>query len=318
MSRRFFSISLVLIVFTVVNNAQKPPEPQQAYLIGPGDLVVGKVLGESQFDFETTVDPDGRMTIPFIDDPIPAACKTELELRADITKLLGKYLKIPQVSLHVKERNSRSPVSLYGEVRQQQQVNLTRRAKLLELIALVGGVTERAGGMIQVFRTKPPICGSEKAIAEWKAAIPEGMGIPSQMYSLSSLRMGLEEANPEIFPGDIIVVQKAAPVYITGEVRKPGEFDIPEGGLALSQALAMASGLTREAKSKSVKVYRRKTGSPNPEVLVANFEGIRKGTEPDLILAPFDIVEVGKAPKKFTDYLIEFATGIPNRIPITY
>ena len=138
------------------------------------------------------------------------------------------------------------------------------------------------------------------------------------MYSLSSLRMGLEEANPEIFPGDIIVVQKASPVYITGEVRKPGEFDIPEGGLALTQALAMASGMTREAKSKSVKVYRRKTGSPNPEVLIANFEGIRKGTEPDLILAPFDIVEVGKAPKKFTDYLIEFATGIPNRIPITY
>lgn len=318
MNRRIHSIILAFAFGTPIVFGQTAPEPQQPYLIGPGDVVIGKVLGESQFDFEGAVDPDGRLTIPFVDQPIIAACKTELQLRSDVTKLLGKYLKVPQVSVHVKERNSRPPVSLYGEVRQQQQVNLTRRAKLLELIALVGGVTERAGGMIQVFRTKPPICGSEEAIAEWKAAIPEGMGIPSQMYSLSSLRMGLEEANPEIFPGDIIVVQKAAPVYITGEVRKPGEFDIPEGGLALTQALAMASGMTREAKSKSVKVYRRKTGSPNPEVLVANFEAIRKGTEPDLILAPFDIVEVGKAPKKFTDYLIEFATGIPNRIPITY
>ena len=318
MSLRFLTISACLLLAVSSIFAQKPPEPQQSYLIGAGDVVVGKVLGEPQFDFESAVDPDGRLAIPFVDQPITAACKTELQLRSDVTKLLGKYLKIPQVSIHVKERNSRPPVSLYGEVRQQQQVNLSRRAKLLELIAFVGGVTERAGGMIQVFRTRPPICGSDAAIAEWKAGIPEGMGIPSQMYSLSSLRMGLEEANPEIFAGDIIVVQKAAPVYITGEVRKPGEFDIPEGGLALTQALAMASGMTREAKSKSVKVYRRKTGSPNPEVLIANFEGIRKGTEPDLILAPFDIVEVGKAPKKFTDYLIEFATGIPNRIPITY
>ena len=316
MSLRFLTIFSCLVLIVSAISAQNPPVAPQAYLIGPGDVVVGKVLGEPQFDFEAAVDPDGGLTIPFLDQPIAAACKTELQLRTDVTKLLGKYLKVPQVSIQVKERNSRTPVSIYGEVRQQQQVNLSRRARLLELIAFAGGVTERAGGMIQVFRTKPPICGSEEALAEWKAAIPEGMGVPSQMYSLASLRMGREEANPEIYSGDIIVVQKAAPVYITGEVRKPGELDIPEGGLPLTQALAMSSGMTREAKSKNIKIYRRKTGSPNPEILIANFEGIRKGTEPDFILAPFDIVEVGKAPKKFTDYLLEFVTGIPNRIPI--
>lgn len=315
---RILTIFAFLFVLVSSTLAQKPASPPQSYLIGPGDVVVGKVLGEQQFDFEATVDPDGNLAIPFVEQAIPAACKTELQLRADVTRLLGKYLKVPQVSVHVKERNSRTPVSIYGEVRQQQQVNLSRRANLLELIAFAGGVTERAGGMIQVFRTKPPICASEAAMAEWKSGIAEGMGVPSQMYSLASLRMGRDEANPEIFSGDIIVVQKAAPVYITGEVRKPGELDIPEGGLPLTQALAMSSGITREAKSKSIKVYRRKPGSPNPEVLIANFEAIRKGTEQDLILAPFDIVEVGKSPKKFTDYLLEFVTGIPNRIPITY
>jgi hypothetical protein len=49
-----------------------------------------------------------------------------------------------------------------------------------------------------------------------------------------------------------------------------------------------------------------------------NYDQIKKGTASDVMLMPFDIVEVDKAPKKFTDYLIEFATGIPNRIPITY
>ncbi|MFL6468938.1 MAG: SLBB domain-containing protein [Pyrinomonadaceae bacterium] len=311
---------LMLAVCATNLFAQNPiisTEAPKGYLIGPGDVVVGKVLGEPQFDFESTVDPDGRLSIPFVDQPIAAACKTELDLKSDVTKLLGKYLKVPQISLRVTQRNSRPPVNIYGAVQQQQQVNLTRRARLLELISVVGGVTERAGGMVQVFRTRPPICADAAAIAEWKAGTAEGMGVPSQMYSLASLRQGREEANPEIFAGDIIVVQKAAPVYITGEVRKPGELDIPEGGLPLTQAIAMSSGLTREAK-KNIKIYRRKPGSPNPEVIAANFEGIRKGTENDPILAPFDIVEVGKAPKKFTDYLLEFVTGIPGRIPITY
>jgi len=316
-----FRIFFGVILFASVSFrmfAQKPPEPQQGYLIGPGDVIVGKVLGEAQFDFEATVDPDGRMSIPFVDQPVPAACKTELELKGDVTKLLARYLKVPQISIRVTQRNSRLPVSIYGAVQQQRQVDLTRRAHLLELISLVGGVTEKAGGMIQVFRTKPPVCADDKAIAEWRAGTTEGMGIPSQMYSLASLRQGRDEANPEIFAGDIIVVQKAAPVYVMGEVRQPGTWDIPEGGLPLTQAIAMSNGLTREAKSKTIKIYRRKQGSTNPDVLVANFEGIRKGTEKDLILQPFDIVEVGKSPKKFTDYLLDFVVGLPNRIPIAY
>jgi polysaccharide export outer membrane protein len=107
-------------------------------------------------------------------------------------------------------------------------------------------------------------------------------------------------------------------VYIVGEVVKPGEFGIPEEGLPLTQALAMASGVARGAKTKSIKIYRRKAGTPQPEVLTVDYNAIRKGEQPDPVLSPYDIVEVGKSPKKFTDYLIEFATGIPNRIPIAF
>ncbi|MCV4933311.1 hypothetical protein OFC23_33110, partial [Escherichia coli] len=74
--------------------------------------------------------------------PVDARCKTERELRSEISKLLARYLKNPQLSLRVTKRNSRPPVSIYGEVRQQQQVELTRRAYLLELISFAGGVTE--------------------------------------------------------------------------------------------------------------------------------------------------------------------------------
>lgn len=309
-----FALSLLPIlslVFAVSAQAPEPAEGPQGYLIGPGDEITGKVLGEPQFDFVATVDEDGKFEVPFFEEPIVAGCKTERDLRGDVAKLLTKYLRAPQLSLRVTQRNSRPPVSIYGEVRQQQQVNLTRRAYLLELISFAGGETEKSGGMIQVFRTRPPMCSETEG--DWKAS---GTDVPSRMYSLASLRQGREESNPEILPGDVIIVQKASPVYVTGEVIKPGELSIPEGGLPLTQAVAMASGITREAKTKNIKIYRRQQGSAEPEVIVANYDSIKKGEQKDVMLQPFDIVEVDKAGKKFTDYLLEFATGVPNRIPI--
>lgn len=303
---------IVSASFVIGQTPQVDPVPQ-SYMIGPGDEITGKILGEPQFDFVATVDEDGRIEIPFFDKPVQAKCKSERELRMDVTQLLAKYLKNPQASIRVTQRNSRPPVSVYGEVRQQQQFTLTRRVYLLELISYAGGETEKSGGMIQIFRTRPPMCGEGDVTTNWVGGGPDS---PSKLFSIAGLRQGGENGNPEILPGDIIIVQKASPVYVTGEVMRPGELGIPEGGLRLTQAVAMASGITREAKTKNIKVYRRKEGSGEPEVIIANFDRIKRGEEQDLMLKPFDIVEVDKAAKKFTDYLLEFATGLPNRVPI--
>ncbi len=308
--------ALCLLQSSFAQNVPTDLENQKGYLLGPGDEITGKILGEPQFDFVATVDEDGKIEVPFFDKPVFAKCRTESELRADVTKLLAKYLKNPQASIRVTQRNSRPPVSIYGEVRQQLQVPLTRKAYLLELISFAGGETEKTGGIIQVFRTRPPLCSGPENQDNWKSANGNDLDVPSRLYSLANLRKGNGEANPEIFPGDIIIVQKAAPVYVTGEVIRPGEFNIPESGLPLTQAVAMASGITREAKTKNIKIYRRKTGASEPEVVVANYDLIKKGQQPDIMLQAFDIIEVDKAKKKFTDYLLEFATGVPNRIPI--
>jgi polysaccharide export outer membrane protein len=297
---------------TVPMNAESP----KGYLVGPGDEITGKVLGESQFDFVATVDEDGKIEIPFVEKPMIAMCKTEKELRSDVGQALSKYLKNPQLSVRVTQRNSRPPVSIYGEVHQQQQVNLTRRAHLLELISFAGGPTDKNGGMVQVFRTRPPLCSDPTVVKEWQESSSGDMGVPSQMYSLLSLKQGNEAANPEIFPGDIIVVQKAAPIYVVGQVVKPGEFGIPAEGLPMMQAVAMASGLMPDAKKKDIKVYRRKSGTVQPEVITVNYDEVKKGGQKDIMLEPFDIVEVGKAPKSFMSYLTDFATGAVNRVPI--
>lgn len=316
-SIKYLSV-LIFAIFVSGICAQDPAistETPKGYMLGPGDVVAGKVLGEPQFDFEATIDADGKIEIPFVEKPVHAKCKTEGELRNEVTELLKKYLKTPQVSLRVTARNSRPPVTIYGEVRSQGKFDLTRRMYLLELIAYSGGETEKSGGMVQVFRPRPPVC-AEPGQTDWGATSADGSSVPSRMYSLASLRQGREEANPEVLPGDIIVVGKAAPVYITGEVIKPGEMNIPEGGLPLMQAVAMASGMNREAKTKEVKIYRRKPGSSEPQIVAVNYDQIRKGRQKDVMLEPFDIVEVGKANKSIGQIFMELLTGLPGRIPI--
>ena len=292
-------------------------DTSRGYLIGPGDVLTIKALGEPAFEVEKiNVDEEGKLYIPYVDAPVIAKCKTERELQAEVAKVWSKYLRNPQINLRVTERLSRPPVSVYGEVTKQSQFDLTRRVFLLEIISVAGGVTDKSSGVIQVFRTRPPVCSGPTDVNNWLINADTDLGVPSRLFSIAALRQGREEANPEILPGDIIVVQKASSIYVTGEVNKPGELGIPEGGLPLTQAIAMSSGQTREAKLKDVKIYRRRAGQQEPEMIVANVEKIKKGETKEVMLEPGDIIEVGKAPKKFMDYLIEFATGVPNRIPI--
>jgi polysaccharide export outer membrane protein len=285
-------------------------DSQRAYLIGPGDVIEGKVLGEKDFDFTATVDEDGKLQVPY-SEGVSVKCLNEKGLREQVVKVYSKYIKNPQVSVYVKERNSRPPAIVYGEVVSPQRVTLTHKVNLLDILAFSGGVNkQKAAGMIQVTRTQPALC-AEDADEDWKdVSNSNGINLPTRLYSLSSLK----ETNPAIYPGDIIYVQEAPQVYVVGEVMKSGELLMPEGGLPLMQAIAMASGTTRQAKMKEVKVYRRKQGSSQPEIILVNYDAIKKGTQKDLMLEPFDIVEVGKSKKSVFDVMLDIATGSARQV----
>ena len=292
-----FSLIISFFLFQLVSGQDLPVNAvvQKGYLLGPGDVVEGKVLGEKDYDFTATVDEDGKIEVPFADKPVVAKCRSERELRTEITAILGKYLRSPQLSLRVTDRKSRPPATIYGEVRTPGPVVLMRRVTLLELLSFSGGVTEEAGGMIQIFRTQPPICSDDKEDSNWKPEASEPTDVPSRMYSLASVRLGKEEANPIIYPGDVVVVQKASPVYITGEVVSPQGIYLKEGGVSLTEAIAKIGGVRREAKTKNIKIYRLKSNSKDREIISANYDMIKKGQQKDIMLEPYDIVEVDKA-----------------------
>src|SRR5215204_3309322 len=294
------------LVFSQVAFAQEAVvsvDAERGYLIGPGDVITIKVLGEAEFGVDAvTVDENGKIQIPY-SDGIMAKCQTEKGLRDQVVKVYSRLIRNPQVSVYVKERNSRPPATVYGEIRQPQRVTLTRKATLQDLLAFSGGPTDKASGMVQVTRTQPLLC-SEGTDDDWKTFSSNGSNLPSRLYSLRSLR----DTNPVIYPGDLVYVLEASKIYVVGEVMRSGELLIPEGGLPLTQAIAMSSGTSRQAKTKEIKVYRRKQGSSQPEVIAVNFEAIKQGKQKDMLLEPLDIIEVGKSKKSVFDIMLEIAT----------
>jgi polysaccharide export outer membrane protein len=286
----------------------------KGYQLGPGDEVSIKVVGEPDFDFAARINEDGKIDVPFEDQPMIAKCKTERELRADVKDMLSRYLRSPQFNLRVTERDSRPPATIYGEVAAPQQIKLMRKATLVELLALSGGVKEEAGGLIQVFRTQKPICAEADADADWKATTGDETDVPSRVYSLSAVKLGKEEANPIIYPGDIIVVQRAAPVYMTGEVLAGQGIYLKEGGTSLSEAIAKVGGVRPEAKTRNVKIYRLKPNSKDREILTANLDLIKKGQQKDVMLEPYDIVEVDRAKPGIGKTILEMAVGAGRQI----
>ncbi len=309
---------------TAIKSAVDKNAPQLergGYLVGPGDVITGKVLGESQFDFTATIDEDGKFQVPFFEKSIMAKCRTERELRNDVTQLLARYLKNPQVGVSVTERKSRPPATIYGEVRLPQQVIMTRKARLLDLLAFAGGVnSEKAGGSIQIFHTQPPLCEEAYEDGSGQTGIGEGADFPYRVYSLNTVQQGSDASNPVIYPGDIIVVKEALPVFIVGEVNATGKLLLPEGGLPLSEALARVGGVRPEAKVKDIKIQRLKANSKDREIISVNYDLIRKGQQKDVMLSPYDIVEVGKAKKSIAQTLLDIAIGAgktaANTLPI--
>lgn len=329
------------------------------YLLGPGDVIELKVFNETQFDGTLEIGNDGTVIVPFVETPITAVCRRLEDVRVDVISALGKMLKRPQVNLQIKERRSRVPASVYGAVQTPTRFEMYRRVRLLELISYAGGVTERANGTIRIFHTPQSfVCGEEEKTfgipsansnSTTTTATPAaGMTAtatsttttsttvtttdasfdPTQVrfdeYRIEDLKRGIEVANPYIRPGDIVKVEEAEPVYITGSVVQPQGVYLRDG-LTLSRALAQVGGVRKEAKTDKIRIIRSKPNSnEKPELLAVNYKAIRDQKQPDVLLKPYDIIEVGEANpfsgsqigRTLLGFVTQGATGLAGQAPL--
>lgn len=264
------------------------------YMLGPGDVLDLRVYNEPQFNGTLVVNDEGKIEVPFVEEPILAQCRIDREIRQDIVQALAKYLKKPQVSLRVTEMRSRPPAVVYGAVRNPTAFDMRRRVSLLELLARSGSVTEQASGDVQIFHTQELMCPEPEdlpVLAAIKKPESDALAVPYSIYKINDLRKGLKEANPSIWPGDIVLVQEAYPIYVTGAVAQPTGLYLRRN-LTLSLAIAQVGGPRKGAKSDKVRIIRTKEGASNPEILVFNYDAIKKGKQPDVALMPYDIIDV--------------------------
>src|SRR5712691_6710239 len=332
MKSRVLTIFVLLICMAFLVQAQEPSQaPPQSptvsgqpssvdtqgiknYLLGPGDVLDVRVFGQPDLNAMVDVDSDGNISsLPFLETPIRAKCRTEKEVQKDIAAAYAKYLKKPQVSVRIAERKSRQPATVFGAVRAPTRVQMLRKVRLNEIMAASGGFTERASGTVQILHTEPLMCPQPGEEAE--AAPIDGTKIPFQVVKLSELKAGKPEANPIIRPGDYVMVTEAEPVYITGSVIAPQGIFLRDQ-LTLSRAIAMVGGARKEAKLSDVRVYRQKPGAQNQEVIKVDYAAIKKNQKPDFFLEAYDIVEVPEAgmfsPSRIGQTMMGAVTGTMN------
>lgn len=158
-----------------------------AYQIGPQDVLKIDVWKEDQLTRTVPVRPDGKITLPLLND-IQAVGLTPMQLAAVITDQLKKYINSPQVTVSVTEINSRR-IYVTGEVLKAGAYALLPNMTVLQALSSSGGFTQFARiKNIYVLRTEN---GKQTKVPfNYKEAV-SGKN-PSQ--------------NIELLPGDVIVV----------------------------------------------------------------------------------------------------------------
>ena len=297
------------------------------YRVGPGDILDVRVFGQPDLNSTVEIDADGNISsLPFIETPIPAKCRDERDIQKSITEAYAKYIVKPRVSVRVLERRSRAPAVVYGAVRSAARFQMMRHVKLHELLASAGGITLNASGTIQLVHTEPELCPKEEGVMQTVAASlsdkqPATLGTDLgqvEIYQINDVKSGLAKDDPYIRPGDIVIVAEGAPVYLTGAVAAPREL-ILKDGMTLGRAIAMAGGVTRQAKSGEVHIYRQKDGKIGSEDMKVNFDAIKKGQQPDILLQPYDIIDVRQigtfAPRNLADFFLNTVKGTAGYLP---
>lgn len=300
-------IGLVLVCVAAAVRGQSPPSPTPTpELVHYGDLIDLDVEGGFEFDWRGRLSPEGFLDgLNTYGDPVYGLCRSETDIAADVVKAYKRLLRDPVVTVRVIDRSNRAVATVDGAVKLPQRFQLRRSARLLELIVLAGGITDDAGGEIQLFR--PPNLSCDRAQS------PAGNAAAVEVITIADLLSGKASANPVVHSGDLITVRGTMPIYVIGGVNNPRNIGA-RTVMTITRAIAAAGGLAKEADTGNVVIFRRDGGETR--TIDVELEKINAGTATDIELRPLDIVEIGQKGRGKRTYP-PVLTGSPNKAPIT-
>ena len=258
----------------------KPQEPLSTeYRIGAQDLLEISVFGLDALNKTVRVSEDGKIALPLIGEVlVDGMTKSEVE-RTLSALLKEKYLQDPQVSVFIREYQSKR-VSVIGAVRTPGPIDLLGRQSLLQIISQAGGLTNEAGNEILVIRQN-------------KDGTSQTLNISIEELVVK----GNPELNIPLAPNDVVSVpiDKMVVIYVFGRVLNPGALECRQSRLpTLLQVIAQAGGFAERA-SKSKVLIKRVDAKGVPLEIRVNVSQILKNKRPDVRLLPNDVIYVGNA-----------------------
>ena len=208
------------------------------YLLGSGDLLQVKVFEAEDLNTTVRVSSRGYITLPLLGS-ISVKNLSAREAEQTIEDLYRvRYIKDPHVSIFVEEHFS-GRVTLMGQFRNPGTYDYLSKQRLLDVMALGGGLGDKAGRIVQIRRYS----GS-----------PEGQSV--FIVDLDQLiKAGQSELNIQINSGDILFVPEAGSFFVDGAVRRPGSYYIKHE-TTIQEAFLEAGGLAPYANKKSAVLIR--------------------------------------------------------------
>src|SRR6185436_20357608 len=130
----------------VVTPAAPAPGISTDYIIGPGDTIQVFVWRNPELSTTVPVRPDGKVSTPLVEDMV-AVGKNPSTLARDIEKVLGEYVRSPQVNVIVTQPTSAySQIKIIGQVQRPQALPYREGMTVLDAVLGVGGLAPFAAG----------------------------------------------------------------------------------------------------------------------------------------------------------------------------
>jgi polysaccharide export outer membrane protein len=262
-----------------------------SYVVGPGDVLDVSVLDQPDVSRSTTVQPDGRFTMPLLGD-VDVAGKTVSEIQALITERLSReFLVDPRVEVRVREFASQFALVL-GEVVSPGRRALRGNTRLIDLLIESGGFRPNASGEILVQRTDGVFPNGTKTV-RFRLGHAAGLNDADRLNAELVLKNG-----------DVVTAAPKFYVTVDGEVTRPGRV-LVENDLTLLGVIAESGGLSKFASSK-VRIIRRKAegvdlagfgpcqGAIEDLCRVVDIKVVRQGKIQDVVLAQNDKIVVSR------------------------
>lgn len=229
-----------------------------AYRVGPRDVLHVEVYGEEDCTREVVVSETGRVTLPYV-GTLEVGGRTLEEVANHVTDAYRDGILLdPEVAVRVVQYRSK-PYQVLGAVKKPGVFYLERPLSVREAVGEAGWI--------------------DTATASRQVSV-RGADGTTQVFSLEELAGGAGDR--PVRAGDVISVQEGQWVYVSGEVTDPGEVPWYEG-LTAWQALARAGGPEPTARLRRVVLLRE-----GGERLTLNLKRVGDGKEPDVPLRAGD------------------------------